>query len=169
MHLPSSSIFAIFVVIIAISTQQYVFAEKNIEYSKVLDVEKKSLVLLFEDLNNLSRIYPDIFKSVDFNKNDNIAKITINLNGFSIHPEIKYIDSIDDSYKFEIISGDLKGTKIATNLQETWGFDGKPNGGTIVDLKMTLQFSGLAYLLGTISNDDSLLYSIDRFLVYISH
>jgi len=169
MHLPSSSIFAIFVVIIAISTQQYVFAEKNIDYSKVLDVEKKSLELLFEDLNNLSRIYPDIFKSVDYNKNDNIAKITVNLNGFSLQPEIKYIDSIDDSYKFEIISGDLKGTKIATNLQETWGFDGKPNGGTIVDLKMTLQFSGLAYLLGTISNDDSLLYSIDRFLVDISH
>jgi len=47
MHLPSSSIFAIFVVIIAISTQQYVFAEKNIDYSKVLDVEKKSLELLF--------------------------------------------------------------------------------------------------------------------------
>ncbi|MBI3622736.1 hypothetical protein HY212_01475 [Candidatus Pacearchaeota archaeon] len=31
----------------------------------------------------------------------------------------------------EVTSGDLKGSKITTILQKTWGFDGTSDGGTI--------------------------------------
>ena len=61
----------------------------------------------------------------------------------------------------EVTSGDLKGSKIITSLQKTWGFDGTTNGGTIVNMKISLQTSGMLSLLAPSIPDQAVLSNLD--------
>jgi len=146
---------------------QPVFAERNIVFEKVVDINKKTLQNVFTDLNDYPRIFPDNIKSFepisDNNRNRNAVKMVLGLNGFFIDSEIEYSKNHHERHVIKIISGDMKGTKLTTTLRETWGFDGTPNEGTIISLQMTLQFSGLLSLLD-LAPEESILYSLDKSL-----
>jgi len=152
-------IFAMFISIIFL---QPAFAEKNIQFTKILDIDKESLQTALTDLENMPKIFPDFIESVEHSKNG--AKMVLNINGFHVYPQIEYYEQTEDSHVFNVVSGDLKGTKLTTKLVETWGFDGKKNQGTIVNVDINLQYSGLSSFLGIVS-DDVLKYSVDRFLL----
>ncbi|MCZ6581990.1 MAG: hypothetical protein O6761_02320, partial [Thaumarchaeota archaeon] len=98
-----------------------------------------------------------------YTDNEEMAKIVLNLNGFHVYSQIKYSNEREDWHTLEIISGDMSGTKLSTKLNETWGFSGAPNQGTIVNIEMDLRYSGFSSFLGFFS-DDTLRYSIDKFL-----
>ena len=140
---------------------QSVFADHDITYQKVVDINKNSLLESFINLDVFSQIFPDNVKSVELLDFDdrNIAKMKLGINGFFINSKVEYVEAAEE-HVIEIISGNLEGTKISTTLEETWGFDGSPNQGTIVNVDMDLQFSGPLLLLEMVSAD-SILYSID--------
>jgi len=77
---------------------------------------------------------------------------------------VEYSNPHDDTHLIQVSSGDLRGTKINTSLEKTWGFDGTANKGTIVNMQLELHQSGLSSILGFIP-DKVVLYSVDRFLV----
>jgi len=152
--------------VILIFNSQLVFADRNINYEKILDIEKDALETVFEDLEILPKIFPDFVKSVESNHNDNkkVAKIELNLNGFHFYPIVEYSNPFDGTHLIQVTSGDLRGTKLITSLEKTWGFDGTANKGTIVNMQLDLKQSGLSLILGIIP-DKVVLYSVDRFLV----
>jgi len=152
----------IFAMVISIIFLQPAFAEKNLQFTKILDIDKESLQTVMVDLNNFPKIFPDFIKSVESSKNG--AKMVIEINGFHVYPQIEYYDQTENSHVLKVVSGDLKGTKLTTKLVETWGFNGEKNQGTIVNVDMNLQFSGFSSFLGVVS-DDVLQYSVDRFLL----
>jgi len=152
--------------VILIFNSQPVFADRNINYEKILDIDKDALEAVFEDLKILPEIFPDFVKSVESSNNDNkkVAKIVLNLNGFHFYPKVQYSNPSDGTHLIQVISGDLRGTKINTSLEKTWGFDGTANKGTIANMQLDLKQSGLSSVLGIIP-DKVVLYSVDRFLV----
>ena len=152
----------IFAIVISIIFLQPAFAETNLQFTKILDIDKESLQTVMADLNNFPKIFPDFIKSVESSKNG--AKMVIEINGFHVYPQIEYYDQTENSHVLKVVSGDLKGTKLTTKLVETWGFNGEKNQGTIVNVDMNLQFSGFSSFLGVVS-DDVLKYSVDRFLL----
>ena len=152
----------IFAMVISIIFLQPAFAETNLQFTKILDIDKESLQTVMADLNNFPKIFPDFIKSVESSKNG--AKMVIEINGFHVYPQIEYYDQTENSHVLKVVSGDLKGTKLTTKLVETWGFNGEKNQGTIVNVDMNLQFSGFSSFLGVVS-DDVLKYSVDRFLL----
>jgi len=152
--------------VILIANSQLAFADRNINYEKTLDIDKESLETVFEDPKILPKIFPDFVKAVESNTNDKnmVAKIELNLNGFHFYPKVQYSKPFDGTHLIQVISGDLRGTKINTSFEKTWSFDGTPNQGTIVNMQLDLHQSGLSSILGIIS-DQAMLYSVDRFLV----
>ena len=151
------------IVFITASAHQPAFAERNISFEKVLDINKDSFQAVMLDLKNMPLIFPDFIESVEPTNNEEIANIVLNLNGFHIYSKIKYSDERVDWHTLEVITGDMRGTKLSTKLDETWGFSGAPNQGTIVNIEMDLQYSGWSSFLGFVS-DDTLRYSMNKFL-----
>ena len=121
---------------------------------------------IFENPKILPKIFPDFVKAVESNNNDknSVAKIELNLHGFSFYPLVQYSKPSDGTHSIQVISGDLRGTKINPRLEKTWSFDGIPNKGTILNMQLDLHQSGLSSFLGIIP-DNAVLYSVDRFLV----
>jgi hypothetical protein len=152
--------------VILIANSQLAFGERYLDYEKTLDIDKEALETVFVDPKILPKIFPDFVKAVESNTNDDnmIAKIELNLNGFSFYPKVQYSKPSDGTHIIQVISGDLSGTKINTSLEKTWSFDGRPDEGTIVNMQLDLHQSGLLSVLGVIP-DNAVLYSVDRFLV----
>jgi len=155
------------IVLLVIFTPQDVFAEKSIQFEKILDIQKEDLEEILLDLNNLPKIFPNNIKSVEFVEDQDdrtLAKTVLTINGFDFSSHILYTKETAERHTMEIVSGDLKGTKLYITLNETWGFDGTPNTGTLINVRMNLQFSGVSSLLGFIP-DDSIRYVFDKFLI----
>jgi len=152
--------------VILIANIELASAERYLNYEKTLDIDKEALETVFGDPKILPKIFPDFVKAVESNTNDDnmIAKIKLNLHGFSFYPKVQYSNPYDGTHTIQVISGDMRGTKINTSFEKTWSFDGRPNKGTIVNMQLELHQSGLSSVLGIIS-DQAMLYSVDRFLV----
>lgn len=142
-----------------------VFAERNITFEKVVDINREALQETLMDIEVYTKIFPENIKSIESltYEDKNLAEMKLGLNGFFINSEIEYLKDPYENYIIEITSGNLKGTKFITTLNETWGFDGTPTEGTIVTIDLTLQFSGFPFLMSLVS-DESILYSMDKFL-----
>lgn len=159
-----------FFIMILLVTIIPVSAEKTITITKTLDVSKDSLENVLNDLNDYNNIFPEYVKSADIiKKEDNfsIAKIKFGAHGFYFDAGIEHIALNDDFHRLKITTSDLKGTTITTSLQETWGYDGTPNMGTDVKVKISLQVSGLLGFLGLVS-DEMVGFSVDKSLITLA-
>lgn len=145
------------------------FAERTIDFAKVIDVDKESVEKYFKNFESLKQIFPKSIKSIDPIKqteNENIFKLNLKMNGISLNPQVLYKNS-ENKHLLKILDGDLKGTVISTKLHETWGFDGTPNQGTIVNVKTKLNTSGLFSLVNFIP-ESAIIYTLDYGLSSIS-
>ncbi len=105
--------------IIFTAIQQTVFAERSIQFEKVLDVQKENLQEILLDLNNLPKIFPNNIKSIEPVENQNgraLAKTVLTLNGFDFSSNVQYTKKPAEKHTMEIVSGDLKGTKLDVTL-----------------------------------------------------
>lgn len=147
-----------------------VFADRQLTYTKVLDVESTIIENYFSNVQSLKESFPDYFQEItilDTVEDVQKLQLEINLNGFKNSP-IVLLKQNQTEYLFKIINGDLKGTSIKANLDQTWGFDGQPNKGTIVNIDADIKTSGFLSLLGFFS-DDSIRYFMDYFLLKIAN
>lgn len=119
------------------------YADRTIEITKKVDVRKDLFEKTLTDLTSYKKIFPSLIKDVKINpSNKNQAKFVIEAQG-TREADIKSTVKPDGAFVIEILSGDLKGSKITTTLKETFGFDGSQNGGTVVKTKLSLETSFL--------------------------
>jgi ribosome-associated toxin RatA of RatAB toxin-antitoxin module len=148
---------------------QSAYAEKELILKKTVDVKNQVLLEALSNIQNYPQIFPEYIKSVELTGADT-AKFNVGSNGIFFDVQTKYTQNSDGSYVVEVISGDLKGSKIITTLQKTWGFQGTPDGGTIVNMDMTLQTSGMLSLLAPSIPDQAILSNLnsglDKFASY---
>lgn len=137
-----------------------VFATRYINLEKKVDVRKELFAETLTDLRNYAKIFPSFIKSIEL-KSDNNAKFRVNVEGTSYDAEVRYTIQPDHKYVLEVVSGDLKGTKMITTLTETWGFDGTPNAGTIVNMKVTLETSWFVSFIMFFVGDHQIRSALD--------
>ena len=145
------------------------FAEKDLSLTKTVDVKEQLLLGTLSNLQNYPQIFPEYIKSVEL-IDDKTAKFNVGSNGIFFDVETQYSQQPDGSYVVEVTSGDLKGSRIMTTLQKTWGFDGSADGGTIVNMKMLLEPSGMLSLIAPSIPDQMILSNLDtglgKFVAY---
>jgi len=137
---------------------QPVFADRYITYEDKVNVKKEIFEKTLTDLQAYPKIFPHYIKSVkliDTQKHLAEMKVTF---PFSSDWQIKYNALSDGKYIIEVISGDLKGTKMTTILKEIPGFDGTPKGGTNVKMDLVLQ---LPWFYSMFVSDDSIRSGLD--------
>ena len=139
---------------------QSAYAEKDLVLKKTVDVKNQALLETLSNIQNYPQIFPENIKSVELT-GTNTAKFNVGSNGIFFDIQTTYTQNSDGSYVIEITSGDLKGSKIVTTLQKTWGFDGTPDGGTIVNMDIMLQTSGMLSLLAPSISDQAILSNLD--------
>lgn len=150
--------------ILSIDFSTPAFAERHLIFEKVIDINKNELEKSITNLENLPKIFPDNIKSVK-PYNDKSAQIVFGIGAFFVPSDVELTKGTDQNI-VKITSGDLKDTHIVITTQETWGYDGTPKQGTIVNIEMNLQTSGFFALAG-LASDDNLRYSFDKSLVDI--
>lgn len=116
------------------------FAERTIQVTKEVDVRKEALANVLTDLRSYKEIFPTLVKDVRIDPKTNQAKFTIIAQG-THEADVKSSTLQDGSFVIDIISGDLKGSQITTNLEKKDGFDGTPDGATIVKATLMLETS----------------------------
>lgn len=149
--------------IFAFSTFENPVHAETFFLTRTLDIEKNSLQNTLINVANYEKVFPEYVKSVRLIQDSNQKTITELSMGVGIIPlsvQVEAKNLGENRHELTIISGDLKGSKIVTTLEKTWGYDGTPNMGTILSMDMSLQVSGLLAFLGIIDND-LVQYSID--------
>ena len=145
------------------------FAEKELSLTKTVDVKDQLLLDTLSDLQSYPQIFPEYIKSVEL-IDDKTAKFNVGSNGIFFDVETQYSHQSDGSYVVEVISGDLKGTRMITTLQKTWGYDGSADGGTIVNMKILLNTSGMLSLIAPSIPDQMILSNLDSGLgKFVAH
>ncbi|MGI0041203.1 MAG: hypothetical protein ACRD94_04480 [Nitrosopumilaceae archaeon] len=145
------------IVVIVFSTP--VFAERHLNFEKVIDINKNELEKSLTNLENLPKIFPATIKSVK-PYSDKSAQIVFGIGAFFVPSDVELTKGTDQNI-VKITSGDLKDTHLVITTQETWGFDGMANQGTLVNIDMVLQTSGFLALAG-LASDDNIRYSFDK-------
>src|SRR5947209_19485045 len=106
-----------------IMISQSAYADKELNLKKTVDVKSQVLLGTLSDLQSYPQIFPEYIKSVELT-GKNSAKFNVGSNGIFFDVQTQYVQFPDGRYMVEVTSGDLKGSKIITSLQKTWGFDG---------------------------------------------
>ena len=141
-------------------------AERIISFEKTLDVPKDDLKTLLADIGNYPKIFPEYIRSAKLIENSDkqvVAEMNLGVSGFFITTKVMSSQLGDDKYELRVISGDLRGTRMVTTVEKTWGYDGSPDMGTKVKVDVSLHLLGFLSLLGFVS-EDTILYSIDKSL-----
>lgn len=130
------------------------FAERTIQVTKQVDVRKEVLATVLTDLRSYKEIFPTLVKDVTIDPETNQAKFTIIAQG-THEADVKSSTLQDGSFVIDIISGDLQGSQITTSLQKRIGFDGTPDGATIVKATLTLETNWwISAALSLVSDSD---------------
>ena len=132
-----------------------VFAERVISIEKTIPTESEKLVRVFSDLEAYPQILPkNIESSTILNEEENIAKMTFRLGGILIDADIKYLSPSPDISILEVVSGDLKGTKLTgifTDIQ-----DSEINEATLVKANLELKTSWYISLVTMFITDENI-------------
>lgn len=129
------------------------FATRTIQVVKSLDVGSDIFARQLIDLKSYQKIFPEFVVGVEPEKQLNRTKLIIDAQG----KREAYVTSKtleNNTLLIEVLSGDLKGTKVVTSLSNATGFDGTPNGATIVHSTLVLETNWLVTLALSFVDDD---------------
>lgn len=135
-------------VIISIGIQP-VFAEKIVSIQKIVDVDKESLTKSLSSLDKYTQILPDYIQSSKL-IGYNTAQMKIGLDWTSIDAKVKFVES-NNKVTLEVISGDLKGTKLYVIMSEKT--KNTQNKMTDVSAKIQLQMSWYMEMLTSLVSE----------------
>ena len=161
----------ILVFTISVSSIPLSYADRLINYQTVANVPENSLITTMSDISNYPQIFPDNVRYVKVLDNKtNLVEMNAGVDGFFFDTEAIYNQNPDGKYVIQVISGDLKGTTMTTELTKTWGFDGEVGKGTIANVSLDLKTSGfLSFMLGFVPDNSislALENGFDRFVEY---
>jgi len=161
--------FLVFTVVV--SSFPISYADRMFNYETVSDVKEESLISAISDVSNYPQIFPDNVKYVKLLDNrTNLVEMNAGIYGVFFDTQALYKQSPDGKYVIEVISGDLKGTTMTTELKKTWGFNGEAERGTIADISLDLKTSGFLSWVLRFVPDSSLSFALengfDRFVEY---
>lgn len=149
--------------ILSVSNIPLSFADREIKVHTVADVRKDLLVGAITNLSQYPKIFPENVQSVKILDNKtHLVYMKAGVNGFFFDTKAVYEEKPDGTFEVGIISGDLKGTTMTTNLTKTWSFDGEPDKGTIVNMDVDLKTSGFLSLVIGFVPENSLVYALDE-------
>ncbi len=173
-HDKKSSCCALFVILAVITVFSFPssYADRMITLHKVSDVKEQSLLNTISDVSQYPKIFPDNVKSVKIlDNNTKLIDMNAGINGMFFDTLAICKTDSDGTYVVEVVSGDLKGTIMTTNLEKTWGFHGQKDGGTITNIVLDVKTSGmLSWMINFIpdsSVSDALGYGFDRFVQHV--
>ncbi|HET8719734.1 MAG TPA: hypothetical protein VFM64_01925 [Candidatus Nitrosotenuis sp.] len=129
------------------------FATRTIQVVKSLDVGSDVFARQLVDLKSYQKIFPEFIVDVEPEKQLNRTKLIVDAQG----KREAYVTSKalqNNTLLIEVLSGDLKGTKVVTSLINATGFDGTPNGATIVQSTLVLETSWFVTLALSFVDDD---------------
>jgi hypothetical protein len=156
---------------VSISSIPLSYADRLINYQTVANVPENSLISTMSNISNYPHIFPNNIKYVKILDNKtNLVEMNAGVDGFFFDTEAIYNQSPEGKYVIQVISGDLKGTTMTTQLNKTWGFNGESEKGTRANVSLDLKTSGfLSWMLGFIP-DSSLSFALEngfeRFVQY---
>lgn len=163
--------FVLFTIIIVVTVFSFPssYADRMITLQKVSDVKEESLLSTISDVSQYSKIFPDNVRYVKIlDNNTRLVDINAGINGIFFDTQAICKTDSSGNYVVEVVSGDLKGTIMTTNLEKTWGFHGQKDGGTIANISLDVKTSGfLAWMINFVpdsSVSDALEYGFDRFV-----
>ncbi|HSA98066.1 MAG TPA: hypothetical protein VLF17_03210 [Candidatus Nitrosotenuis sp.] len=132
------------------------YATRTIEVKKEVDVKKDLLAKQLADLTGYKKIFPAFIKDVKTDPSDKSrAKFIVEAQG-TREADVKSTVKPDGTFIVEILSGDLEGSKITTTLKERAGFDGSPNGATIITTNLSLETSFLVSIALSFVDDSQI-------------
>jgi hypothetical protein len=114
------------------------FATRTIQVTKQVDVKKDLFAKQLTDLKSYKEIFPTFVKDVKIDQSTNRAKFVIDAQGRK-EAYVKSTNLQNGTLLIEIVSGDLKGSKVVTTLGNRLGFDGTPNGATTIHSTLVLE------------------------------
>jgi ribosome-associated toxin RatA of RatAB toxin-antitoxin module len=156
-------IFSLIAIIILVPSMPLSYADREINVQTVANVKEQSLLAAISDLQNYPQIFPDNVKSVSLlNNQTNLVDMNAGVNGVFFDTQAVYQQSPNGTYTVQVLSGDLKGTTLTTELNKTWGFDGTPGMGTIANISLDLKTSGFLSWMLSFVPDSSLNYALQN-------
>lgn len=129
------------------------YATKTIQVTKELDIRKDLLAKTLEDPKSYREIFPALVKDVKTSPDDK-GRVKFVIDAMGTRETDVKLSRQSGAFVVEILSGDLKGSKITTTLKERSGFNGEPNGGTTVKCVMILEY-GLMVSIAMMTIDKS--------------
>lgn len=167
--LNAKHLLVILVFTISVSSIPLSYADRLINYQTVANVPESSLVTTMSDISNYPQIFPDNIRYVKVLDNKtHLVEMNAGVDGFFFDTQAIYNQKSDGQYVIQVISGDLKGTTMTTELNKTWGFDGEAEKGTIADVSLDLKTTGfLSWMLGFVpdsSLSSALANGFDKFV-----
>lgn len=161
----------ILVVIITASSVPLSYADRLINYQTVANVPEDSLISTISDISKYPQIFPDNIRYVKIlNNKTNLIDMNAGMNGFFFDTQAIYHQNQGGKYVIEVVSGDLKGSVMTTQLNKTWSFDGKDGKGTMANVSLDLKTSGLlSWMIGFLPDNSlssTLENGFDRFVEY---
>ncbi|MDE1765196.1 MAG: SRPBCC family protein [Thaumarchaeota archaeon] len=147
--------FSLIALIVLVPGMPLSYADRVIDVQTVANVNEQSLIAAISDLQNYPQIFPGNIKYVKVIDNKtNLVDMNAGVNGVYFDTQATYRQTPDGKYVVQVVSGDLKGTTMTTELNKTWGFDGKPSMGTKADISLDLKTSGfLAWMLNFVPDN----------------
>lgn len=136
-----------------------VSATRTIEITKDVGVKKNLLAKQLTDLESYKEIFPSFVKSVEVEPNTNRAKFIVET-PTRAEADVQSTIEPDGTFVVEILSGELKGSKIITKLKERVGFDGTPKGATTVRTTLILETGWAVSLPMSFISDDQISKAI---------
>ena len=167
--LSAKHLLVILVFTISVSSVPLSYADRLINYQTVANVPESSLVTTMSNISNYPQIFPDNIRYVKIlDSKTHLVEMNAGVDGFFFDTQAIYNQNPDGQYVIQVISGDLKGTTMTTELNKTWGFDGEIGKGTIADVSLDLKASGfLSWMLGFVpdsSLSSALANGFDKFV-----
>jgi hypothetical protein len=156
-------IFGLIAFIVLVPSMPLSYADRVIDVQTVANVNEQSLLGAISDLQNYPQIFPDNVKSVNIlNNQTNLVDMNAGINGLFFDTQAIYQQSPNGTYTVQVVSGDLKGTTLTTELNKTWGFNGTPGMGTIANISLDLKTSGFLSWMLSFVPDSSLNYALQN-------
>ncbi len=168
----SSVLFIVILVIGVFSFAPSSYADRVITLQKVSNVNETTLLTTLSDVSEYPQIFPDNVKFVKIlDNNTKLVEMNAGINGIFFDTQAIITTDANGNYVVHVVSGDLKGTVMTTSLEQTWGFQGQKDGGTIANIALDVKTSGfLSWMINFVpdgSLSDALGYGFDKFVQHV--